>query len=422
MACNSRALEVAGIHAETPDPDGGVFQRKAGGREPNGVLEETAMFAVVQSVPMPTADDAAEMLEEGLEKYAAEGITTAQDGASFPSTIKLLRALDEAGKLPIDVVAYPLYKASDEALVDEVASTWRNMGRFRLGGIKLVADGSIQGYTAYLTAPYYKMATDAEVEEDPCQNNVGLRLILGAGAGKAAEEEHSHDTEQANRGYPGMSQEQIDKWLRIADEKGIPLLVHCNGDATIDMLIEAVKKSRGDWPRPDLRTTIIHSQTIRDDQLNFAASHGLIPSYFPIHVVFWGDRHRDLFLGPERAARINPARSTLDRGMKFTLHHDAPIAHWGMLPVVSAAVNRVASSGKLLGPEERITPYEALRAVTKDAAWQYFEEHRKGTLEPGKLADLVILEVDPTAIESEKIGDIQVLETIKEGKTVYRKK
>ena len=105
--------------------------------------------------------------------------------------------------------------------------------------------------------------------------------------------------------------------------------------------------------------------------------------------------------------------------MKLTLHHDAPIAHWGMLPVVDAAVNRVTSSGRLLGPEERITPYEALRAVTKDAAWQYFEEHRKGTLEPGKLADLVILDKDPLMVDPKTIKDIKVLETIKEGKKIY---
>jgi predicted amidohydrolase YtcJ len=135
--------------------------------------------------------------------------------------------------------------------------------------------------------------------------------------------------------------------------------------------------------------------------------------------VFWGDRHRDIFLGPERAARISPARSCIRRGMKFTLHHDAPIAGIGMLPVAAASVNRVTSSGKDLGPEQRITAFQALRAITADAAWQYFEEVRKGTLEAGKLADLVLLSDDPLAVEPMKIGAIQVVETIKEGETVY---
>ena len=158
---------------------------------------------------------------------------------------------------------------------------------------------------------------------------------------------------------------------------------------------------------------------MREDQLNFAANQGLVPSFFPIHVQFWGDRHRDIFLGPERAARINPARSALDRGMQTTLHHDAPVAGIDILNVVSAAVNRRTSSGELLGPAQAITPFEALRAVTADAAWQYFEEDRKGTLEEGKLADLVILSDNPLTVDPMAIRDIQVVETIKEGRTVY---
>ena len=161
---------------------------------------------------------------------------------------------------------------------------------------------------------------------------------------------------------------------------------------------------------------------MRDDQLDFAARHGLTPSFFPIHVNFWGDRHRDLFLGPKRAARINPARSALDRKLKITLHHDAPIAGIEMLNVVWAAVNRVTTSGKILGPDERITPFEALRAITADAAWQNFEENRKGTLETGKLADMVVLSDDPLSIDPMKIRDIQVLETIKGGESLYSAK
>ena len=210
------------------------------------------------------------------------------------------------------------------------------------------------------------------------------------------------------------------KYVRMADEAGIPILAHANGDAATDVLLEAVERVRGDEPRPDLRSVIIHAQTIREDQLDAASAHGLMPSFFPIHVEFWGDRHRDIFLGPERAARIDPARSAVDRGMKMTLHHDAPVAGIDVLNLVAAAVNRRTSSGKLLGPEQAITPYEALRAVTVDAAWQYFEEDRKGTLEEGKLADLVILSDNPLAIDPMTIKDIVVLETLKEGETVYR--
>ena len=118
-------------------------------------------------------------------------------------------------------------------------------------------------------------------------------------------------------------------------------------------------------------------------------------------------------------ARISPSRTALDRGIKFTLHHDAPIAGIEMLTVAWSAINRVTNGGQELGPEHRITPFEGLRAITADTAWQNFEEDRKGTLEAGKLADLVVLSDDPLAVDPMKIRDIQVLETIKEGKSIY---
>ncbi len=417
MTGNSRLFEVIGVNADTPDPQGGRFQRKPGSREPNGVMEELAMLAVAKKLPAPTPERAMEMLERGLRVYAAAGITTAQDGFTGAGAEKLLAAMAKAGKLPIDVVAYPAYKTTDDKLFDAVANEWKTPGRFRLGGIKLVVDGSIQGYTAYLSKPYHVQPGAAAATPDKCMGENAEHIFVSgetaAGAGGRAA------PQAAQRGFPNMTQEEVTEWVRRCDAKGVPLLIHTNGDAAIDMLIKAVETTRKGRPRPDLRTVIIHAQTMREDQLDFAATHGLVPSFFPIHVVFWGDRHRDLFLGPERAARISPAKSCVQRRMKFTLHHDAPIAGIGMLPVVAAAVNRVTSSGKALGPEQRITSFQALRAITADAAWQYFEEQRKGTLEAGKLADLVILSDDPLAVEPRKMGEIQVLETIKEGETVY---
>jgi predicted amidohydrolase YtcJ len=260
------------------------------------------------------------------------------------------------------------------------------------------------------------------VHVDICESDIGTQMVLGVDPESPYSKGPAQEASGGHRGYPNMTLDETVKYLRLADKAGVPVLAHTNGDAATDLLIEAVRQARGDQPRPELRTVIIHAQTMREDQLNFAANNGLVPSFFPIHVQFWGDRHRDIFLGPERATRIDPARSALDRGMKITLHHDAPIASIDILNVVSSAVNRRTTSGNVLGPKERITPYEALRGVTKDAAWQYFEEHRKGTLEPGKLADMVILSADPLAIDPMKISSITVLETIKDGKTVYQRK
>ena len=418
-AVNSKTLELARVGADTPDPEGGRIQRKPGSREPNGVFEENAMKMMLANFPTPSQDKLIAILEAGLDFYVAAGITTAQEGASFPTATGLLRKMDDAGKMPIDVVAYPATSlGADKEAVLDISETWKEMKRFRLGGIKLVLDGSLQGYTGYLSKPYHVPPENGQSIEDSCESGAVEEMFFGD---SGQEETHVEEPtgEKDYRGYPSMTLEQVRQWIRTCDDAGIQILAHTNGDAATDLLIDAIKAERKDWPRPDLRTVIIHAQTMREDQLDFSATHGLVPSFFPIHVVYWGDRHRDIFLGPKRAARINPARSALDRGMKMTIHHDAPVAGISMLNVVDAAVNRITSSGKLLGAEQRITPYEALRAVTKDAAWQYFEEHRKGTIEAGKLADFVILDKDPLAVDSETIKDIRVFETIKEGATIY---
>jgi len=187
------------------------------------------------------------------------------------------------------------------------------------------------------------------------------------------------------------------------------------------MVIEAARAAEEAYPGRDRRTTIIHAQTVREDQLDAVKALGLYLSFFPGHVYYWGDRHHDIFLGPERAARINPMRSALDRGIPITLHHDSPVTPPDILTVVWSAVNRVTSGGHELGPEQRLTPREAVRAVTIDAARQLFEEERKGSIEMGKLADLVVLSANPLSVEPMSIRDLTVKETVKEGETVFKR-
>ena len=421
MATNSKALEIAGVDASTPDPEGGRIQRKEGSKEPNGVFEEIAMLSIIKHMPSTTPEKAMAILEKGLAYYAESGITTAQDGASGAGVGKLLAAMAEAGKLPIDVISYSLYKGVDDDELERIVADKKATGRFRRGGVKLTVDGSIQGYTAFLSKPYHvQPGGESDVTPDSCEGEAAERAFVTPDAepGKAKE---AGKPSGDYRGYANMTLEEITHWVKTCDKHDIQMLAHTNGDGATDLLVEAVGKVRGEKPRPDLRTTIIHAQTMREDQLDFAQKHGICPSFFPIHITFWGDRHRDIFLGPERAARISPAKSALKRGMKFTLHHDAPVAGIGMLPVAAASVNRMTSGGKPLGPDQKITAFEALRAITADAAWQYFQEDRKGTLEAGKVADLVILDADPLAIDPPKMADIAVLETIKEGTTVFRK-
>ncbi|MEW2923284.1 amidohydrolase [Muricauda sp. ANG21] len=422
ITCNSKALELAGISADTKDPNGGKIQRRPGSDEPLGVMEEQAMFLLMKILPIPTMDEAINLMKQGLLNYAAEGITTCQDGNTMPDAMKLLQVMEAQNKLPIDVISYPMYKFTTDSLLSEIAKDFNATDRLITKGIKLTVDGAIQGYTAYLSEPYFVQPEgSSEVEKAGCMNEFGGQLVTGETSHTETEKVAIKDFE-GYRGYPSMTQEEIEGWIRKADEKGVQLIVHCNGDAAVDVLIGALNNVRGKTPRPDLRTTIIHSQTIRDEQMDYAAENGIILSFFPIHIEFWGDRHESLFLGKERAERINPANTALRKGAKITLHHDAPIAHCGMLPVISAAVNRLTSGGKLLGADERITPYQALCAVTRDAAYQSFEDDRKGTLTKGKLADLVILDENPLKGDPKKIKNIKVLETIKEGVSIYKNK
>lgn len=284
--------------------------------------------------------------------------------------------------------------------------------------IKLSVDGSIQGYTGYLSKPYFKRPDDAQSTAGTCAaDDRGGKLL---GLDEAEKKDGAKSKKNADGVAPNVLPEEMEKWIKDCDAHDVRLHVHCNGDAAADILLNAIEKIRGDKPRPDLRTVIVHAQMLREDQLDIVKKHGMVPSFFPVHISFYGDRHRELFLGPERAARLNPCNSALKRGIKFTLHHDAPVLAYSMIPLVHTAVNRITSSGKVLGPEQRIPVFAAMRAITADAAWQGCEEDIKGTLETGKWADLVILDNNPMKVDKLKIGDIIVLETIKQGNTIYK--
>jgi predicted amidohydrolase YtcJ len=320
--------------------------------------------------------------------------------------------------LDIDVVGWPLFNVADDMLADfEQDCVYR--GRFRLGGLKLLLDGSIQGYTAFLSQPYHvQPGADEPVDGDDI-GEVDQLLVQSDARSGAPPLPQAQGGDY--RGYPTFeSQDEVTSWLKKAYEKGWPVQCHTNGDAATDMLIAAVREAEAAYPGEDRRVVIVHAQTMRDEQLDAAAELGMSPTFFPGHVYYWGDRHRDIFLGPERAARVNPLRSALDRGIAFTGHHDAPVTPADMLVPIWAAVNRVTASGEVLGPEQRISVIEAIRASTINGAYQLFEEDAKGSIEVGKLADLVVLSEDPLKVDPMTIKDIQVLETIKEGRTIFR--
>jgi predicted amidohydrolase YtcJ len=396
---NSLALERAGITAATPDPPGGVIRRRADG-EPDGVLEETATEPLrafyMGDEGIPAAD-----IDRALSEYARHGITTVQDGATSWETYRLLAEIagaeggsqgegDGAGAvtgLKLDVVIYPVGMSPDFAVPADVGPDlggYRN--RLKVGGVKLVLDGSPQGKTAYLSEPYHVV-----LEGQP----------------------------DDYRGYPTIPQPAVNALVARYLGRGIPLLVHCNGDAAAQMLIDAVAAAAETAPLGDHRTVMIHAQTVREDQLDRMKTLGIVPSFFSAHVFYWGDWHRDSVLGPQRAARISPTADARARGLRFTLHNDAPIVPPDMIRLLWATTHRETRSGAILGPEQRIPTLDALRAITLDAAHQSFEEDRKGSLTPGKQADLVILSRDPLSLPASRLLELEVVATIARGERVY---
>ena len=381
-AANSRALARVGINSESPDPPGGIIRRRPNSQEPNGVLEESAQYPLRKYMNEPVKDPFASV-EAAMETYASYGVTTAQDGAASPEIVQLFKAADAAGQVDLDVVIYPVGQRDPENIVDQFEFGTYD-GRVKVGGVKLMLDGSPQGKTAFMTRPY---------------------LI-------------PPDGQNADyRGYPAIPQLKASELVAHFTQAEVPIIAHANGDAAADMLISAVREAN---VQSDHRTVMIHAQTVREDQLTEMKRLRMIPSYFAAHSFFWGDWHRDSVFGPERALRISPTASTVARGMMFTVHNDAPIVPPDMMRLLWATTNRITRSGKTLGENQRISTFDALKAVTINAAYQHFEEKDKGTIEVGKQADLVVLSKNPLTVEPQELLDIEVQATYARGKEVFR--
>ena len=380
-AANSLALSLANINTETKDPPGGKIRRYQNSSEPNGVFEETAAYPL-QQLAMSAYKDPIGSVKSAMEIYAKNGITTAQDGASSKETIGLMQAADAQGKINLDIISYPIGQNGLLKDIDTLSFGSYN-GRLKIGGIKLILDGSPQGKTAYLTEPYYKPP---------------------------------HSELDSYKGYPLMPQSEVSKWVKEYAELKIPIMAHANGDAAADMLIEAVKQAN---MNSDHRTIMIHAQTVREDQLDQMKELKIIPSYFSTHTFYWGDWHRDSVFGEERAMRISPTKSSLDRNMPFTVHNDAPVVPPDMIRLLWSTTNRKTRSGKVLGEEQKISTYAALEAMTINAAYQHYEEDIKGTIEVGKQADLVVLSEDPLSIHPENLLNVKVVATYSKGIEIF---
>jgi predicted amidohydrolase YtcJ len=387
-ALNSKALEVVGYTAATPNPEGGVIRRREGSQEPNGVLEEVAhMNAVYKLLPAVGPTGMKVFAREGAKLWARFGYTTAQEGRSTPGTVALMKQVADEGGFQIDVATYPDVLVDREIIKAGTSATYTN--RFRIAGAKLTIDGSPQGFTAWRDQPYYKP--------------VGTYP-------------------PGYSGYAAASAEDVMGAVSWAAENGIQIITHANGERASDLLIASHRAAQARFPNAKAtRPVLIHGQFLREDQVDSYKALGVIPSLFPMHTFYWGDWHLDHTVGPVAGMNISPTGWVRSRGMIFTSHHDAPVAFPDSMRVLDATVTRRArGSGRIVGPQQRVDVITALKAMTIWPAYQHFEEKTKGSLEVGKLADFVILSKDPTKVEPTTIADIKVTETVKEGKTIFR--
>jgi predicted amidohydrolase YtcJ len=385
---NSAALQKVGLTAQSADPAGGVIRREADGRTPNGVVEEVAFFqAVGKMLPAFTAEEAIAQLKASEAIYLANGFTTIQEGKTSSVSLKLLAAVAAKGGFKADIVSYPdLVELGDAPVLHGPLMSRAYTNHFRIGGVKLTLDGSPQGKTAWFTVPYFKVPDGQKPDY---------------------------------RGYPAFTDARLDEWVSLAYRNHWQLLAHAIGDAAIDQLIRAVRTAQAAYPGDDRRTVLVHGHFIREDQVPQIKALGIFNSTFPLHTFNWGDYHRTSVVGPERAENVAPTGWLLRNHMMFSIHSDAPVIFPNSMQLIATAVNRTTRSGYVLGPQHRLTPLQALHAMTLWPAYQHFEENTKGSLEVGKLADLVILDRNPLTADPRTLRDIKVVETIKEGKTVY---
>jgi len=384
---NTPALRAAGIGQDTPDPEGGVIERDPATGELTGVLRDVA---AIRSAPPPATR---EELKEGLatinDLYLRLGVTSVHDAGATPraESYRAFREVVEEGRFKVRAYLM-IYR--DFALANDLGlRTGFGDDRLRVGAVKMFMDGSIQCFTCAFEEPYLGRAT---------------------------------------RGLEGLrySQETANELVAEAHRLGWQVAIHAQGDLAITAAVTAIEHAMRAHPRPDPRHRIEHALCVTRRDLERMKRLGIIPSFFVFHPWFWGDQHIHDFLGRERADRMVPARTAMELGLTPTAHSDCPVCTpddpvwpsnplWGM----ACAVTRRTRSGDDIGSGERITPLQALRMYTINGAHAAFEERIKGSLEVGKLGDLVVLAEDPLRTDPWRIKDIAVEATIIGGEVVF---
>lgn len=346
----------------------------------NGILQEEEFVRVIKKIPMPDIDEYLTAYKKALEQYARFGITSVQEGMLVKEMLPLYQSLLDSGILNLDLVAYA--SADDADIIYSSLADWANgyKNKFRLGGCKIILDGSPQGKTAWMTSPY-KNSGNYRGSGNMSDNELFLALLKSA-----------------------RNERQI--------------LAHCNGDAAANQFIDAVDKIKNETDFDLINPVMIHAQLLDINRLDDVKRLNIIPSFFIAHCYYWGDVHIENF-GFERASKISPVKQCVDKNILYTFHQDTPVIKSDMIETIWCAVNRRTKNGVTLGEQQRITTYDALKAVTINAAKQYGEAGDKGSIEVGKRADFVVLDRNILTVADEDIKSVNITHTISNGEIIY---
>ncbi len=376
---NSKGLELAGFTRDTPDPSGGRLGRDPDTGELDGVVYERAIEPVrFGLIPVETPDIRREGLRTICRMLNRAGLTSVHDArvtAEEFTTYQEGRKEDDLSLRVYCLLYYPYFPALRDAGI--IAGLGDH--RLRIGGIKMVADGAIAARTAYLSAPY----------EGSC----------------------------CDHGILAMEADEINDRVLEMHRAGFQIGIHANGDSAIDLVLSAYERAQAVYPRPDPRHRIEHCTLVNPDLLTRMQALGCVATPFCTYVYYHGEKMP--FYGEDRLRWMFAQRSFLDYGIIATGATDYPPGPYEPLMGIQSCVTRTDSEGRTWGENQKVTVEEALRIYTLHGAYAGFEENIKGSIEPGKLADLVVLGADPTQVDPFTIKDIPVLQTIVGGKTVY---
>lgn len=381
---NTKALEMQKLETDTEDPAGGHYGRMGENGELSGYMEENAFVSFRNQMPMPDIHELMQLFRKAQDVYAGYGITTMQEGMVTEALFPILQYAERNQVLYLDLAGYVDLENSAGLLRNnpQYGNQYRN--HFKIGGYKIFLDGSPQGRTAWMKEPY------ENAEDGYC-------------------------------GYPIKTDDQLYRLIVTALEDGQQLLAHCNGDAAAEQYVTQFERVMEDHPGYETnRPVMIHAQLVQKEQLKRMKKLSMMPSFFVAHTYYWGDIHIQNF-GMKRASYISPAGTAIRLNLPFTFHQDSPVLLPDVFRTVWSAARRITKEGVELAEEERVSVYDALKANTVYAAWQYGEEKEKGTIEEGKRADLILLDKNPLECPIDDVKHIQVLETIKDGRIVYKK-